>query len=452
MTRTLRNQRHAPVAQAFRPAGRRGALKGPATREAHASPLRIVEADDVVSVERLLSSTTRDTLRIERSVARIVRHVREQGDEALLDYARRFDGLVGPVEVSIAEMRNAARSVPAAVRDAIRLAGRNIRTVARKQVPRGWRVKTAPGVTIEQRVTPLDRVGCYVPAGRYPLPSSLLMTAIPARVAGVSDIVVACPRPDATIMFAALEAGIDRLFRIGGAHAIAAFAYGTATVPRVDRIVGPGNAYVAAAKALVSRDCAIDFFAGPSEIVVVSAAGRPAWIAADLIAQAEHDIDARAILITPSRRLAAAVAAEIERQLPQDGPAREALARNGGIVVTRSMREAEALCQRAAPEHVVCDSAGVAARLTSAGTVFVGEMSAQALGDYVTGSNHVLPTSGAARARGGLSAADFVRVSSVQTVTARGLARIGPAAAILGRAEGLEAHAASIDIRLGVSQ
>jgi histidinol dehydrogenase len=313
-------------------------------------------------------------------------------------------------------------------------------------------VKTVPGVTIEQRVTPLDRVGCYVPAGRYPLPSSLLMTAIPARVAGVEEIVVACPRPDATVMFAALEAGIDRLFRIGGAHAIAALAYGTATVPRVDRIVGPGNAYVAAAKTLVSRDCAIDFFAGPSEIVVVSSRGRPAWIAADLIAQAEHDVDARAVLITPSRRLATEVAREVARQLPSDGPARLALTRKGGIIVTRSMPEAVALCQRAAPEHVVCDDARTAARLTRAGTVFVGEMSAQALGDYVTGSNHVLPTSGAARARGGLSAADFVRVTSVQTVNARGLTAIGRAAATLGRAEGLEAHAASVDLRLGASR
>ena len=396
--------------------------------------------------------STRRSLTVERAVARIVRDVREKGDRALLGYARRFDGLDGPVEVSGAEMRRAARTVPAPVRKAIRLAARNIRMVARKQVPRGWRVKTAPGVTIEQRVTPLDRVGCYVPAGRYPLPSSLLMTAIPARVAGVGEIVVACPRPDATVMFAALEAGIDRMFRIGGAHAIAALAYGTATIPRVDRIVGPGSAYVAAAKALVSRDCAIDFFAGPSEIVVVSSRGRPAWIAADLIAQAEHDVDARAMLITPSRRLAAAVAREVDRQVPAAGPARDALTRNGAIIVTRSMDEAVALCQRAAPEHVVCDDERAAARLTCAGTVFVGEMSAQALGDYMTGSNHVLPTSGAARARGGLSAADFVRVSSVQTVTARGLARIGPAAAVLGRAEGLESHAASIDIRLGASR
>lgn len=249
-------------------------------------------------------------------------------------------------------------------------------------------------------------------------------------------------------MLAALEAGIDRMFRIGGAQAIAAMAYGTETIPRVDKIVGPGNAYVAAAKALVSRDCAIDFFAGPSEIVVVSSSGNPAWIAADLIAQSEHDPDARAILLTPSRRLAAAVAKEIEQQVPAAGPARVALTRNGGIVITRTVRDAVLISQRIAPEHVVCDDEKVAAQLTNAGTVFVGEYSAQALGDYSSGSNHVLPTSGAARGRGGLSAADFVRVSTVQRVTRAGVRAIGPAAVALADAEGLTGHADSIRMRL----
>jgi histidinol dehydrogenase len=220
----------------------------------------------------------------------------------------------------------------------------------------------------------------------------------------------------------------------------------------VDKIAGPGNAYVAAAKALVSRDCAIDFFAGPSEIVIVSSGGNPAWIAADLIAQAEHDIDVRAILLTPSRRLAAAVARELGRQLPATGPARRALARNSALVVTRTIGEAIALSQRMAPEHVVCDDEEVAARLTVAGTVFVGSLSAQALGDYVTGSNHVLPTSGAARARGGLSATDFVRVTTVQRITRAGLRGIGPSAIALAEAEGLTAHAASVGIRLASSR
>jgi histidinol dehydrogenase len=320
--------------------------------------------------------------------------------------------------------------------------------VAGKQLPGTWTVSPAPGVTVRQRVVPLDRVGCYVPGGRYPLPSSLLMTAIPARVAGVADVIAVCPKPDPTVLYAAREAGVDRLFRVGGAHAIAALAYGTATVPRVDRIVGPGNAYVAAAKAHVAVDCAIDFFAGPSEIAVVSTSGKPAWIAADLIAQAEHDPDARAILITPGRRLAKAVAQEIAHRLPVDGPARRALSARGGIIVSRSLDEAIALCQRLAPEHAVCDSERVAARLTRAGTVFVGRYSAQAAGDYVTGSNHVLPTNGAAAARGGLSTADFVRVSTVQRITPSGFRRIAPAGIALARAEGLLSHAESLQVRL----
>jgi histidinol dehydrogenase len=220
----------------------------------------------------------------------------------------------------------------------------------------------------------------------------------------------------------------------------------------VDKIVGPGNAWVAAAKARVAAECAIDFFAGPSEIAIVSSAGRAAWIAADLIAQAEHDPDARAILITPSRRLAAAVARQIQEQMPEDGPARTALARNGGIVLARSLDEAVDLSQRLAPEHLVCDSPALARRLTRAGTVFVGAYSAQASGDYVTGSNHVLPTRGAAAARGGLSAADFVRIATVQRISAAGLRRIAPAGIALAEAEGLSAHAASMRIRLSGAQ
>jgi histidinol dehydrogenase len=274
------------------------------------------------------------------------------------------------------------------------------------------------------------------------------MTAIAARVAGVTEVVAVCPRPAPVVMAAAAEAGVDRLFRLGGAHAIAALAYGTASVPRVDKIVGPGNAYVSAAKALVQPDCAIDFYAGPSEIVIVSAKGDPAWIAADLIAQAEHDADARAILLTPSRRLATQVHREVAAQVPAGGPARESLDRHGGIVVTRHLKEAIALANDIAPEHLVCDDDVVAGGVTKAAAVFVGPWTAQAAGDYATGSNHVLPTSGAARFRGGLSAADFVRVTSVQRLTRRGLASIGSAVATLAEAEGLQAHARSIRIRL----
>jgi histidinol dehydrogenase len=409
--------------------------------------IRILDGGDERAIGALLDRAPRRDAEIERRVARIVAAVRRDGDRALLGYAKQFDNLSVPVEVTREEMRDARSTLTPVVRTAIATAARNIRRVARRQVPKPWRTSPAPGVTIEQRVTPLDRVGCYVPAGRHPLPSSLLMTAIPAQVAGVGEVIAVCPKPDLTVMAAALEAGVTRLLRLGGAQAIAALAYGTDTVPAVDKIVGPGNAYVAAAKALVAADCAIDFFAGPSEILIVSSNGRAAWIAADLVAQAEHDVDARAVFVTPSRVLARAVAAEVDRQMPANGPARTAIETNGAIVVTSSLDEAIALSERMAPEHVVCDSDAVASRLRRAGTVFVGHHSAQALGDYVTGSNHVLPTSGAARGRGGLSAADFVRVTTVQRVTAPGLRRLEPHATALAEAEGLHAHAASIRIR-----
>ena len=274
------------------------------------------------------------------------------------------------------------------------------------------------------------------------------MTAIPARVAGVGEIIAVCPRPEPAVMAAALEAGVTRLFRVGGAHAIAALAYGTATIPRVDKIVGPGNRYVAAAKAYVAADCAIDFYAGPTEIVIVAGERPPAWIAADLVAQAEHDPDARAIFITWKRSLAGRVAAAVVRQAAGRPIAETSLAANGAAIVARTADEAIALANRIAPEHLVVDRESIARRALTAGAVFVGPFTAQAAGDYATGSNHVLPTSGAARFRGGLSAADFVRVMSVQRLTRAGLARLAPTIVPLARAEGLEAHAESIEVRL----
>ena len=384
----------------------------------------------------------------ERRVAAIVSDVRRGGDRALVRYARELDGLNGPIEVSRDEMRRAAREVPAPVRAALRTAASHIRAVAARQVPRGWRMRLAPGVTVEQRIVPLDRVGCYVPAGRYPLPSSLLMTAIPADAAGVAEVVAVCPRPAPVVMAAALEAGVARLFRVGGAHAVAALAYGTGTIPRVDKIVGPGNRYVAAAKALVTADCGIDFYAGPTEIVIVSSRGPAGWIAADLIAQAEHDPDARAVLITPSRTLAERVASQVAARMPADGPARAALKSHGGIIVTRTGSEALALANSAAAEHLVVDDERMAAKVRCAGSLFVGPWTAQVAGDYAIGSNHVLPTAGAARVRGGLSAADFVRQITVQRLTAAGLRRIGPTVIDLATAEGLSAHAASIAVRM----
>jgi histidinol dehydrogenase len=408
--------------------------------------VRIIEATDLRALRRVLGGQQDSDPAFERRVRQIVAQVRSGGDRILQHMARAYDHVAGPIEVTDREIREGARRVAPDVRRAIARAARHIALMSRRQLPASTRTRIAPGVSIEQRVEPLQRVGCYTPGGRFPLPSSLLMTAIPAGVAGVSEIVVVCPRPEPVVMAAALEAGITRLFRVGGAHAIAALAYGTRTVPRVDKIVGPGNRYVAAAKALVAADCAVDFDAGPTEIVIIASGGRPDWIAADLIAQAEHDPDARALLITWKRSLARRVAEEIGRQTTLPGAA--ALSGHGAVVVTRNAREAVALANRIAPEHLVVERESLTRQRLVAGTVFVGPYAAQAAGDYATGSNHVLPTRGAARFRGGLSAADFVRVMSIQRVTQSGLARLAPTILTLARAEGLEAHARSVEVRL----
>ena len=409
--------------------------------------LAIIDSSDRRSVDAVIDPRVSQDPALRRKVGAIVAAVKREGDEALRRFANRYDGQSGALEMDTEAIAECAGQLKPAVRRAIATAARQIREVARAQRPRTVRVRVGEGVTVTERVVPLDRVGCYVPAGRYPLPSSLLMTAIPAAVAGVSEIVVVCPRPDPAICEAARVAGVTRLFRIGGAHAVAALAYGTKTVPRVDRIVGPGNRYVAAAKDLVSMDCAIDFHAGPSEIVVVTDSLDPEWVAADLLAQAEHDPDARAILVTTSRRYATRVAKAVTERLPATGPAAVSLYQHGAIIVAGSQAEAISLVNRIAPEHVLCADLETASKITRAGTIFVGELTVPAAGDYATGSNHVLPTAGAARFRGGLSAADFVRTISVQQVTRQGLSRLAPAITALARAEGLEAHALSVETR-----
>ena len=410
--------------------------------------MRTVSATDRRALRNVLAHREHRDPRFERRVRRIVDDVRARGDRAVIAFAKRFDGVTPPLEIAPHEMRQQAARVPASVRAALGRAARSIARLAQRQLPARWDFEAAPGLSVEQRVEPIARVGCYVPGGRFPLPSSLLMTAIPARVAGVKEIVVACPRPEPVVMAAALEAGVTRLFRMGGAHAIAALAYGTKTIPRVDKIVGPGNRYVAAAKALVAGDCAIDFYAGPTEIVIVAASGRPAWVAADLVAQAEHDPDARSILITWSRRFAARVSKAVAIQSAGRPIVALSLARHGVIIIARSADHAVALANQLAPEHLVLERESMARCPLTAGAVFIGPYSAQAAGDYATGSNHVLPTAGAARFRGGLSAADFVRVMAVQRITRPGLARLAATAMPLARAEGLTAHAESIEVRL----
>ncbi len=409
--------------------------------------MRLVDSTNRRVVEALLSATRIRDRDIETRASVIVERVRKGGDAALLSYARELDRLKGGIEVPRAEWVAKAKTLAPTVRAAIKRAAMNIRAVAKAQVPKGWRRSVGAGISVEQRVIPLARVGCYVPAGRYPLPSSLLMTAIPARAAGVPEVMVACPRPDAAVFAAAIEAGVDRLFQVGGTHAIAAMAYGTRTVPRVDKIVGPGNRWVSAAKSIVSIDCGIDFYAGPTEILIVTATGPAAAIAADLIAQAEHDPDARAVFITANRRLAEQVADEVAAQMPDTGPALQSLERHGGIIICRTMSEAIDLANEAASEHLVVGTEALAKRVWNAGAVFVGEWTAQVAGDYAIGSNHVLPTAGAARYRGGLNAADFVKLVSVQRMTKQGLRRIADTVTTLARAEGLEGHARSIEVR-----
>jgi histidinol dehydrogenase len=416
--------------------------------------VRIIDARNTRALNRVLARGQTEDRALERRVAAIIASVRRQGDAALVRFARKFDGASPPLEVSRGEMLNAAALVPLDVRRAIERAARNIARVAFRQIPKHWDIRVSTGVVVEQRVEPLNRVGCYVPGGRFPLPSSLLMTAIPARVAGVRDVIAVCPRPEPVVMAAALEAGVSRLFRVGGAHAIAALAYGTDTVPQVDKIVGPGNRYVAAAKAQVSAHCAIDFYAGPTEIVVVAGSRSGArtfpaeWIAADLVAQAEHDPDARSIFVTWSRGLATRVARLVAAGSAGRPIVKQSLAAHGAIVIAEDAGAAMQLANTIAPEHLVVEDERLLRGPICAGAVFVGPFTAQAAGDYATGSNHVLPTAGAARFRGGLSAADFVRVMSVQRLSRAGLADLAPSIVELATAEGLQAHAESILVRL----
>lgn len=413
--------------------------------------IKIVHSTNRAEVEALLKPSVIRDAATEKKAATIVEHVRNGGDEALRAYAKALDGWGGPLEVPRKQIEAGAKKAPAAIRAALKRAADAIRDVATAQRPKEWRIRVAPGVSVEQRVIPLERVGCYVPGGRYPLPSSLLMTAIPARVAGVPEVIVCSPSVDPVVLAAAVEAGADRVFRIGGAHAVAAMAYGTKSVPRVSKIVGPGNRWVSAAKALVAQDCPIDFYAGPSEILIVADSGPAEWIAADLIAQAEHDPDARAVFITSTPSLAREVAEEVARQLPATGPAATSLWNHGGIIVTKTMDEAVTLANDAASEHLVVDTEARAGRIRNAGAIFVGPWTAQVAGDYAIGSNHTLPTAGVARVRGGLHTADFVKLVSVQRVTKAGLTAIGPTVTTLARAEGLEGHAQSIDVRLSTT-
>jgi histidinol dehydrogenase len=405
--------------------------------------------------EKLLASRRASGRDAERIASRIVADVRSRGDAALFSWTKRFDRVAltpRNVWVSRAELAKARKSISKDFLAAIDHAARNIRAVARRQKPEEWTIEVEPGVRAGQRVRAIESVGCYLPGGRFSLVSTLLMTVIPAQEAGVRQIIVASPQPGPALLAAAARLGVERVTRIGGAQAIAALAYGTRSIPRVDKIFGPGNRFVTAAKKIVSNDCAIDMLAGPTEAVVFATRGNPGFIAADLIAQAEHDPDAISIFVTTSAPLAKNVAAEIDRQLaalPKSNLARRSLAKNGAVLVAQDLASAARFVNRFAPEHLSLPGGadGLLKRIDSAGSVFLGDWSAQSFGDYASGTNHVLPTGGVARTRGGLSVSDFVKCISVQEVSRKGVRRLAPVVEEFARAEGLDAHERAVEVR-----
>jgi len=384
----------------------------------------------------------------ERAVARILKDVRKNGDSVLHRYAEKWDGLAPKqsLQVSEEELANALASIAPSLRHALETAAHNIRKFAEWQKPQEFAKDMQPGLSVGQIVRPIDAVGCYVPGGRYPLLSSLLMTVIPAQVAGVPRIVVCSPRPAQETLAAAALLGVAEFYRIGGAQAIAALAYGTKSIASVVKIVGPGNRFVTTAKKLVSFDCAIDMLAGPTEAIVVAEEGEPAFWASDLVAQAEHDPDTSVVFITSNAALAKEVATELKSRAKTNAIAREALNRNGVIFVTGSPAQSIEVANAIASEHITL-SRDQLDSLTSAGSIFLGPYSPQSLGDYAAGPNHVLPTGGVARFRGGLSVVDYLKIITVQEVSREALVRIAPIVTTLAEAEGLSAHAESVRVR-----
>ena len=415
--------------------------------------IRIVDSKQV---KNILSRKAARFEEAEGIVRPILEAVRTRGDTALLEYARKFDKLErSTVSVPRPELKAAEKKLTPAFRQAVTISSANIRAFAQLQLPVGKSKLVAPGLRLGQVVRPLDTVAAYIPSGRYPLPSTLLMTVIPAQVAGVPNICVASPRVVTEIYGTASLLGVKNVYQMGGAQAIAAFAYGTETVQKADRIVGPGNIYVAAAKKLLAGEVGIDFIAGPTEILMIASEGNPRWIAADMLAQAEHDTDASAVLLTTSKALALAVASEIEMQLttlPTAETARIAIDNNSAIILVKSLDQAVEISNQFAPEHLSIPDASLVPAIRHAGSIFIGPYSPEAAGDYSSGPNHVLPTSGAARLRGGLSSADYVKIISTQQLSSAALKTLEPAITTLARAEGLEAHARSVEVRFDLKK
>jgi histidinol dehydrogenase len=410
------------------------------TAQTEAKLMRLREGDDRAAL---------------RTAGKIVADVRLRGDAALQMWNRKFDPAAyrrSDLWISPAETAAAKNRVSREFLRAISHAAENVRRVAEKQMPREWKLQVEPGVTVAQIVRPLDSIGCYVPGGRFALVSTLVMTVVPAQVAGVRRIVAVCPRPNDELIAAADLLGVTQLARIGGAQAIAALAYGTKRIAAVEKIFGPGNRYVTAAKQIVSATCAIDLPAGPTEAIVLANSGNPRWIAADMLAQAEHAPDAGTYLVTSSPRFARNVQQEVMKQLDEllpNNPARVSIRKTGAILFASSWNAAIDFVNRFAPEHLSLPSDGrkLLGKIRSAGTIFLGPLSAQPFGDYATGSNHVLPTGGWARRRGGLGAGDFVKCISVQRIAPRGYRGLAADVQTLAGAEGLYAHANAVEVR-----
>jgi histidinol dehydrogenase len=424
------------------------------TKKAHATStsedvIRILEGDDVDSlVTALAARATTDLAGVESAVRRIVAGVKRNGDSAVRRYATIWDGLKKgePLLIPEDQLHQAWEQSDPELQKAIEQAAGNIRRYAEWQLPAEWQREIEPGVTVGQLVRPLQSVGCYVPGGRYPLPSTVLMTVIPAQVAGVREIRVVSPQPAQATLAAAAFLGVREFYRVGGAQAIAALAYGTKEIPRVDKIVGPGNRYVTAAKKLVAFDCAIEFLAGPTEAVVISEDGDPACIASDLVAQAEHDPDTLCLFIATSPQLAKKVQNEIQTRTQTNPIAAHSLSRRGAILRVDSLEQAVDAANCIAPEHLTLP-AKLAPLVQHAGAVFLDEFTPQAAGDYISGPNHVLPTAAMARVRGGLSVLDFIRIIGCQSVSREGIKRLGPSGITLATAEGLKGHVEAFRVR-----
>jgi len=419
--------------------------------------------DFAVRLAALLAFEAAQDPQIDSAVAAILADVKQRGDAALLDYTKRFDrvtaGSAAELEIGRAELQRALDGLPATQRAALETAATRVRAYHERQLAQSWSYTEEDGTRLGQQVTPLERVGIYVPGGKAAYPSSVLMNALPAKVAGVDEIIMVVPTPggerNALVMAAAALAGVDRVFTVGGAQAVAALAYGTATIPAVDKIVGPGNAYVAAAKRRVFGVVGIDMVAGPSEILIIcDGSTDPDWIAMDMFSQAEHDELAQAILLSPDAAFIDCVAASIERQLagmPRHAVIRAALENRGALIQVRDLDEACAISNRIAPEHLelsLADAESWLPKIRNAGAVFIGSHTSEALGDYCAGPNHVLPTSRSARFSSPLGVYDFQKRTSVIAVSPRGAQSLGAVAAELARGEGLTAHAQSAEYRM----